>query len=192
VAQRHVRHLVGQHAGQLALVARGVDGAAVDVHVAARQRERVDVGRVHDLDLVGPAVAGGLRGQAPDDVGDVLLRPAVAQDGELPFRLGGRLLADLELLLLGEDVEPGLDLGSLGEHVASADGDRPRGPECDGGREHGAPQRLRASRGRAVFREHGLPFADNEYVERRLHLEGRGGRVPGMSQQAVCQAESTG
>jgi hypothetical protein len=56
VAQRHVRHLVRQHARQLA--SRAARMVPRLTHVAGGQRERVDVGRVHDLDLVGQRSPG--------------------------------------------------------------------------------------------------------------------------------------
>ena len=57
VPQGHVGDLVREHARQLALGARGLEQAAVHVQEAAREREGVDVGRVHDPDLVGVARA---------------------------------------------------------------------------------------------------------------------------------------
>ena len=131
-----MRHLVGEDRGHLGLGARGLDQPAVDVHEPARQRERVDVRCVDDADLVGILRPGRGRGQPADDLGRVALDAAVVEQRELAFGLGGRLPADLHVLLLAEEVEAWLDLRRLREQRRGRDGhDRQPG---DGGHQYGA------------------------------------------------------
>ena len=52
VPQRDVAELVGHHAGDLAFGLRRLDHAAIEVHRSARQRERVDLAHVDDLEGV--------------------------------------------------------------------------------------------------------------------------------------------
>ncbi len=58
VAQSDVRNLVSHDSGQLAFVLRCLDEAAIHVQISARQRKRVDVGGVDDLELVGVVRSG--------------------------------------------------------------------------------------------------------------------------------------
>ena len=107
VAQRHVRHLVGQHAGQLRLASRRLEQAAVHVHRAAGEREGVDRGVVHGLDRVGIARARSLRRQLADDLVEVAVHVPVLQQRELPLGLHRGLTSDLDVLLHAEQVEAG-------------------------------------------------------------------------------------
>jgi hypothetical protein len=62
-----VRHLVGHDSGQLAFILRGLDEAAIHVHVTARQRKRVDVGGVDDFELIVEPLARRDRRKALTD-----------------------------------------------------------------------------------------------------------------------------
>ncbi len=107
VAQGHVGHLVGQHAGQLRLASRRLEEAAVHVHRAAGEREGVDLGGVHGLDRVGIARARSLRGQLGDDLVEVAVHVRIAQQRELSLGLHRGLTSDLDVLLHAEQVEAG-------------------------------------------------------------------------------------
>ena len=63
VAGDHVRHLVREHRGEFRGVVGERDQAARHVELAARQRERVDGGRVEDGDLVAQVRPFGRRHQ---------------------------------------------------------------------------------------------------------------------------------
>src|SRR5262249_42092393 len=52
VTQRDVAKLVRHHPGHLAFITRGLNHSAVYVHRSARQRERVDVARIDDFEVV--------------------------------------------------------------------------------------------------------------------------------------------
>ena len=107
VAQGHVGHLVGQHAGQLRLASRRLEQAAVHVHRAAGEREGVDRGVVHGLDRVRIARARSFRRQLADDLVEVAVHVRILQHRELPLGLHRGLTADLDVLLHAEQVEAG-------------------------------------------------------------------------------------
>ena len=111
VTERDVRDLVRDHARDLAFIPRVLDDAAVEVDVAARKCERVDVRCVHDPEAVLELRAARVRRELLSDAIDVVLHARIAQDGELAFGLNGGLLADLHVLLRAEHVPPGIDLG---------------------------------------------------------------------------------
>ena len=71
VALRDVRDFVRQHAGELVLVARGLDQAGVHTDVAAGQGEGVDARIVDDEELEAVVSVVGLRGNAHADFVDV-------------------------------------------------------------------------------------------------------------------------
>ncbi len=102
MAQGHVGHLVGQHAGQLRFASRRLEQAAVYVHRPAGEREGVDLGGVHRLDRVGIARARSLRRQLPDDLVEVAVRVSIVQQRKLPLGFRCGLTSDLDVLLHAE------------------------------------------------------------------------------------------
>ena len=91
VAQHDVAQLVRHHAGDFAFGLRRLDHAAVDVHRAARQRERVDLAHVDGLERVAelgmPQLGRNRLDQPPADVLDVRRHLVVAHDRQLLFGL---------------------------------------------------------------------------------------------------------
>ena len=73
VTERGVRDLVREHARDLTFVPRVLDDAAVEIDVAARQRERVDVRCVHDAEAVLELRTARVRRELLADAVDVLL-----------------------------------------------------------------------------------------------------------------------
>ncbi len=109
VAQGNVGHFMRHDTGQFSLVVSGVDQAPVHVHEPAWKSERVDIGNVHYLELVGKLGAGSHARQPLANPTDVILNCAVAQDRQLILNLGCRLLADLNVLLGTEKVKTRAD-----------------------------------------------------------------------------------
>jgi len=107
VAERDVGHLMGDDAGELSFVVGGGDEAGVDINGSAREREGIDV-------LVGdqaegkrePAGMGG-PGETLADLAQVVSYLTVVDDGQLAFNLRGGFLAELDILLSGEEVPAG-------------------------------------------------------------------------------------
>ncbi len=84
--QRHrvaafvVARLVTDDAGEFVVGLREVEQPFVDVNVAAERRERVDVGLVEDLDVVGNVAPRDLRPQLVADLVDPLVQQRVGDD----------------------------------------------------------------------------------------------------------------
>ena len=137
VALGDVRHLVGQDARQLSLVAHGLDQPAVDVDVSAGQRKGVDFGGIHDTGPVREPRARRSGGQAPHDGVDVALGRGVAHHRELSLRVRGRLASHLGVLLHGEEID-----GRRGRGIREARGHE-RGAQQTTGEnsDHAAPPR---------------------------------------------------
>jgi hypothetical protein len=105
---------VAEHAGQLVHLLGVLDQAAVDVDEAARDRKRVDFGRIHDVERprqVGPVRQP--RDRITQDV-DVAIGLGVVDDRQLLVDLCDVLLPDLDFLLL-LDAAGGLNDGQ-GDH----------------------------------------------------------------------------
>ncbi len=68
VAQRDVANLVREHAGDLAFVPGRLEHSAIDIHRTARQRERIEVAHVDDIERVTEL-------RVPKFVRDVLHEP---------------------------------------------------------------------------------------------------------------------
>ncbi len=91
---------VAQRSGQLVETIRALDETAVYVDVAARQRERVDLFRIDDVEVpveVGPA--GRLRDRLAE-VLDVAANGGIGDDRKLRVDLLRVLAADCRLLVL--------------------------------------------------------------------------------------------
>ena len=121
VTKRDVGDLVRHDAGHFALALRGLDHPAIEEHRTARQRERVDLLLVDDVERVAepgmPELGRNGIDQALADALDVVVHALVVQHGQLLSRLGGSLLAELDVLLQRILVRFGRDL-RLGLGVA--------------------------------------------------------------------------
>ncbi len=102
VPQRDVAQLVGHHAGDLAFGVRRLDHAAIDVHRSARQRERVDLAHVDDLEGVAelgmPELLRDGLDQPPPDRRHERRHLFVAQNRQLLFDFHGGLSPELHVL----------------------------------------------------------------------------------------------
>ena len=96
---------MGHHPRQLPFRPRPIDQSPMDVHETARQREGVDVGKVHDLELVRVFRSRRVGGQLRAQPGDVLRDGRIGDHRELSFDLPRRLPADFDVLLYREHVE---------------------------------------------------------------------------------------
>src|SRR6266849_8552061 len=115
---------MGNHAGHFAFSTRGLDHSAIDVHRAARQRERIDVAGIDDLEVKTEFRMLKLRWnrghQTLADSFDIGVNLRIAQQRELLFCFGSRLPSKLDVVRRAEFVAVISDL-SLGE---SHDGHR--------------------------------------------------------------------
>jgi hypothetical protein len=110
--QDHVRHFVSHHTRQLCLVAHCSQQACVDEHRSSGQSESVD-GRIrHNLKREGEAALPGFTGTAQSlpDAGDIFVEVRVVDYDHLLANSGSVLLAELDLLLLREQVEIRMEL----------------------------------------------------------------------------------
>ena len=98
VAQRDVRDLVREHAGDFAFVARVVEHTAIDVNESARQRERVDVRLIHDAELILEVRTTGVASEALSDLINVRVDLRIIEHRQLLLRRRRRLLADFDVL----------------------------------------------------------------------------------------------
>src|SRR5262249_37029794 len=95
---RNVPGLVRYHTRQLRLVVGGLEHAAVDVEMAARQRKGVDLVRVNHLDRdrrLDVRVEDDILPHAVDKLGD----NRVSDELRFPIDLGGELAAESDLLV---------------------------------------------------------------------------------------------
>jgi hypothetical protein len=99
VTQGHVADLVGHHARQLAHVGGLQDDGGVDVDVARRQRECVELLVVHYVEVVLVGLRSGRRHDLAPDLVDVPDHPLVSHEIELLAQLARRLVAELLLIL---------------------------------------------------------------------------------------------
>ena len=67
-----------KHAGHFTFVVRLIQHTTIDVDETARQREGVDVRRVHHVELILEAGTTGVRRQPLSDAVDVLLHRRIA------------------------------------------------------------------------------------------------------------------
>jgi hypothetical protein len=105
----------------LAFVLRSLDEPAVHVHVTARQRKRVDVGGVDDLELIGERLSRSDRRETIADPIDIGFDRLVVENRQLLLRGLRGLSADLLILRRGEKIEAGLDM-SLRDHRVGSHG----------------------------------------------------------------------
>ena len=119
-----VADLVAEHAGHLGLGVEVREQPARDVDVAARQRERVDVGLVDDGEVprqVRPLRRGG---QPHPHAGHVLLQRRVVVHAHLGAELLVGLAADADLLALAHERELALAGHRVGGARRRRDGER--------------------------------------------------------------------
>jgi hypothetical protein len=83
VARGDVRDLVSEHAGELVLGVQETEQPARDVHVAARQRERVGLGLVGHRELPGALGPLGHGRELLADGAHVALERGVAHESDL-------------------------------------------------------------------------------------------------------------
>jgi hypothetical protein len=105
VARGDVTRLVPQHAGELCFIVEERKNAASDVDIAARQRERVDHGRI-DHGVV-PRESGTLgdHREAHPDAADISLEICVVVDAHLLLHLRIGFLPGRDLLRLAHQVD---------------------------------------------------------------------------------------
>ena len=115
VAQGHVRDLVRHHPRHFGFGLGRLDHAAVQEHRSARQRERVDLPEIDDVEAVAElrlTIVGrdGLDETVADPLREVL-DALVVQHRHLLTDFRGRLLPELDVLLGGVTVLVPLDAG---------------------------------------------------------------------------------
>ncbi len=116
-----VADLVRHYSGYLRLIICGIDRAAVDVNKTAWQRERVDRGIIHDLELVRIFFARRVRGQLLSERINVGGRLTVVKYLQLTFRLLRRLSSHLDVLLRREEIPARLQFGAAVGSVRGED-----------------------------------------------------------------------
>jgi hypothetical protein len=116
VAQGHVGELVSHDRGELGFVIGGFDGASIDENEPAGERKGVD-GFVVDavkfpwiFDAVGVEVID----QAHANFREVGVDFGIVAHGELLAGFAGDLAAEFDVLLSGEGIDAGLELGAIG------------------------------------------------------------------------------
>ena len=102
-----MRHLVPHHAGKLRFIVGGGNGSGINEHGSARQSERIDAGIEDHGEGKRPARGLRLRRQPLAHALHVILQKLVLDHGDFLANLGGGLLAELNVLLLGEQIEAG-------------------------------------------------------------------------------------
>ena len=113
--RRDVRDLVSQDTCQLVFGVDALEHSARDVNVATRQRHGVDHRRINDCEMPRQIRAIGSRRDAvTDGVNKTIELRLLIVDAELPDHLLVRLLPDLDLLTLGDDVELALVRDRIG------------------------------------------------------------------------------
>ncbi len=121
VPQRHVADLVREDARHFPFALGRLDHPAVDVHRAARQRERVDLPHVDDLERVlelgMPLARRNPLHQPASDVRHVRGHGVVAEERQLLLDLDGGLAAELDVLLRRVLVLGRVDDGLRGQNV---------------------------------------------------------------------------
>ena len=99
MAQSNVGDFVRHYTGDFSLIARLLEDATIDEDEPARQREGVDVGRVHYAELILKIRSARIRSQPLADIVDVRVDLAVVQDRQLLQSLLHRFLSDLHVVL---------------------------------------------------------------------------------------------
>jgi hypothetical protein len=100
VLKDDVGNLVGHRSGELGFVGGRLYGSKIDEDGPAWQGEGVDIGNVHDMEIVGPVVAGSLGREFLAERLNVLSDWAgIGQDGHLLVDLLHDFVSEFDLLL---------------------------------------------------------------------------------------------
>ncbi len=115
VAQGHVREFVRHHGRQLRFVVGRLDHPAVYEHVSARQSERVDGFVIYTVEferILHPA-RGELCDKLEPELCKVRVHFRIVAERQVPLRVQGGPLPELDILLRREHVPAGLQRGTL-------------------------------------------------------------------------------